>query len=136
MKFDAEEKRTGISEFRERMVSVALSLAGLGMLVAVMLGFRFAGPIHQLAATSDRIREGDLSAREPVKREDEIGLLAITFNDMADALEKLLTDKRARATQLALLETVVDELTVEGEKPSVRAAKTVLKVVRAAESLG
>ncbi len=48
---------------------------------------------------------------------------------MADALEKLLQDRKARATQIALLETVVDELTVEGEKPSIRAAKTVLEIV-------
>ena len=92
VKFDAEEKRTGVAEFSERMVSVALSLAGLGILVAVVLGFRFAGPIHELAATSNQIRQGDLTARAPVKREDEIGLLAITFNDMADALEKQVAE--------------------------------------------
>ena len=50
---------------------------------------------------------------------------------MADALEKLLRDKKARATQIALLEAVIDELTVDGEKPSVRAAKTVLEIAQA-----
>ena len=92
VKFDAEEKKRGISEFRERMFAVALSLAGLGILVAVVLGFRFAGPIHELAATANRIREGDLTARAPVKREDEIGLLARTFNDTAEALEKQVAE--------------------------------------------
>jgi len=41
VKFDAAEKRAAILEFREKMFSLALSLAGIGILVAVLLGFRF-----------------------------------------------------------------------------------------------
>lgn len=87
VKFDAAEKRTDIVRFREEMIAVALSLGGLAILVAVVLGFRFAGPIHKLAEATDRVREGDFSTRVEVTREDEIGLLARTFNKMADTLE-------------------------------------------------
>ncbi|MEJ2481884.1 MAG: PAS domain S-box protein [Gemmatimonadota bacterium] len=87
VKYDADEKRSGILDFREELISLALALAAIGLLVAAVLGFRFAGPIHDLAETANRIREGDLSARAPVRREDEIGLLARTFNQTADELQ-------------------------------------------------
>jgi PAS domain S-box-containing protein len=58
---------------------------------------RFALPIHQLAEVVNRIREGEMDARAAVAREDEVGLLARTFNEMADELEarmKQLTEFR------------------------------------------
>ena len=92
VKFDEAEKRRSVYEFREEMIALALSLAGIGMLVAVILGFRFAAPIHNLAEAANRIREGDMDARAAVKREDEIGLLARTFNHMAEDLQVQVTE--------------------------------------------
>ena len=92
VKFDEDEKRASIYEFREEMVALALSLAGIGILVAFILGFRFAAPIHNLAEAANLIREGDLDARAAVKREDEIGLLARTFNHMAEELQAQVTE--------------------------------------------
>jgi PAS domain S-box-containing protein len=91
VKFDQAEKRAAIYEFREELVSLALALAGIGILVAVFLGFRFAAPIHNLAEAANRIREGDLDARATVVREDEIGVLARTFNRMAKDLQAQVT---------------------------------------------
>jgi PAS domain S-box-containing protein len=87
VKFDTAEKRAAILEFREKMFSLALSLAGIGILVAVLLGFRFATPIHKLAEVAGRLGDGDLDARVEINREDEIGLLARTFNEMAGELQ-------------------------------------------------
>jgi PAS domain S-box-containing protein len=87
VKFDANEKKATIDDFRGRLYTLALSLAGIGLLVAVFLGFRLSKPIHDLAAVANRIREGDLNARAHRTREDEIGLLAHTFNDMAAELQ-------------------------------------------------
>jgi PAS domain S-box-containing protein len=92
VKFDATEKRAAILEFREKMFSLALSLAGIGILVAVLLGFRFAAPIHALAAVAARFGDGDLDARVEVRREDEIGLLARTFNEMAVELQERMVE--------------------------------------------
>jgi PAS domain S-box-containing protein len=87
VKFDANEKKATIDDFRGRLYTLALSLAGIGLLVAVFLGFRLSKPIHDLAGVANRIREGDLDARAHRTREDEIGLLAHTFNDMAAELQ-------------------------------------------------
>jgi PAS domain S-box-containing protein len=87
VKYDADEKRSGIEEFGWEMFWLALALSAIGLMVAAILGIRFAGPIHDLAETANRIREGNLSARAPIRREDEIGLLARTFNQTADELQ-------------------------------------------------
>jgi len=92
VKFDAAEKRSVVREFRERVFSVGVSLTGIGFLVALFLGLRFAAPIHNLAAAADQIREGNLDARATVSREDEIGHLADTFNHMAGDLQKQVTE--------------------------------------------
>ncbi len=92
VKLDAAEKRGAIMAFRSEMVSLALALAGIGLLVAVLLGFRFASPIHDLSGVANQIREGNLDARADVKREDEIGLLARTFNGMADELQERMVE--------------------------------------------
>ena len=92
VKFDADEKRASIGEFREELISLALALAGIGLLVALVLGFRLSKPIHDLARVANRIREGDLDARAHRTREDEIGLLAHTFNDMAEELQVRMTE--------------------------------------------
>lgn len=88
VKFDADEGRAAILEFRSEMIDLALSLAAFAVLVAVLLGIRVANPIHDLAATANRIRVGELDARASVAREDEIGMLSRTFNHMADELEE------------------------------------------------
>jgi PAS domain S-box-containing protein len=92
VKFDIDEKRSSIGEFRAEMISLALALAGIGLLVAVVLGFRLSKPIHDLARVANQIREGDLDARASRTREDEIGLLAHTFNAMAEELQSRMTE--------------------------------------------
>ena len=92
VKFDDAEVRRSTSEFRTEMTTLALSLSAFAILFAVLLGMRFATPIHHLAEVANRIRGGELDARATVKREDEIGLLARTFNQMADKLEERMVE--------------------------------------------
>ena len=45
-------------------------------------------PLNELSRTVRRFAEGDLRARSTVRRGDEVGELAATFNAMADELER------------------------------------------------
>lgn len=85
--FDEEEELSPLLEFRRDMTDLALSLSAIAILFGTLLGLRFAKPLQDLAGVADRIRGGELGARAPVDREDEIGLLASTFNLMTDELE-------------------------------------------------
>jgi signal transduction histidine kinase len=51
-------------------------------------------PIRRVAATIARFGQGDLTARVQTKREDEIGQLGSSFNQMAERLEHLIVSER------------------------------------------
>ena len=88
VKIDEEEQALPILEFRADMTQLAVTLAAFAILVGTFLGIRFAQPIHSLAETAAKIAGGDLEARSGVKQEDEVGLLARTFDQMAESLEE------------------------------------------------
>lgn len=78
---------------RAILLSVAMGI-GLAGAVAVLLaaGFgwlvsrRLSRPILHLAAVSQQMAAGDLTTRAQVARDDEIGQLALAFNQMSDQL--------------------------------------------------
>lgn len=92
VKFDESEERADVIEFRDRIIGVGFSLAAFAILAGVALAFAFAKPINALAAVARRIHGGDLAARADAEREDELGLLAETFNEMSEELERRLTE--------------------------------------------
>ncbi len=94
VKFDADEEREPIAAFRRESTNIGVALSAFAILLGGLLGFRFARPIHDLARVANRIREGELGARAKVHAEDEVGLLAHTFNEMADELEGRVTTLR------------------------------------------
>jgi len=70
-----------------------LAIASLAAVLVLVLGLitwllrkRILQPLQELVTASEQIRDGDLSVRSPVRREDEIGQLARSFNFMADTL--------------------------------------------------
>lgn len=86
---------------RDVLVGVAeawLLAAGLAVALAALAGYllssRISRPLVVLTETSDRMAEGDLTARAPVDREDELGRLAESFNAMADRIESTVTALR------------------------------------------
>lgn len=83
-------------------------IALAGLLVSLGLGYwyvrRLTAPMRALAATAQQVTGGDLTARCPVVRSDEIGILADAFNGMVGRLqESILTlDNKVRQRTDAL----------------------------------
>jgi signal transduction histidine kinase len=78
----------------------ALDGVGLmGLLVAILGSVIVAGgvtrPLQRIARAADGLMQGDWSQRTPVTSRDEVGLLAETFNLMAERLESWDSDLRA-----------------------------------------
>ncbi len=91
VKVDVGEQDLPFQDFRARLQRTALILSAFAILAGFALGLRFALPIHELAEAAERIRKGHLDARAPVRGEDEVGVLARTFNQMAGELEQKVT---------------------------------------------
>ncbi len=74
------------------------SLIGMlaGLLLTSLLALRFSSdisrPVNDLTSAAKDIADGNYSKRVAVKKPDELGQLAATFNDMAVTLDKTVAD--------------------------------------------
>ncbi len=80
-------------------------LVGLAVLLAAGLaGWRLARaavrPLGELSGAAERVTQGDLDFRLPVRSADEVGRLALAFNTMTEALRRTITDLRASRDEL------------------------------------
>lgn len=97
-----------LAPFRE--IETTLLFAGAAaLLLAFILSWfiakRLTGPIEKLASVAQSVTEGDYSVRPEVKRSDEIGILARSFEKMISALrdkaelEQLYQEMSARVKE-------------------------------------
>lgn len=81
----------------ERKFRILRLIQGASLLMTVCLAtlmflnvYKYVvGPLHQLVNLAGRLRAGDFSSRLDSKGDDELSLLADTFNDMADSLDTM-----------------------------------------------
>lgn len=77
-----------LTDLGARMRLAALSLLAVATLLAWFLARRISGPVLEMTEASRRIAHGDLSVRVPVRTDDEVGDLALSFNSMARDLAR------------------------------------------------
>ncbi len=76
---------------RALYVNCALAMAAVIVIAIIFSSFfarRALAPIKALTEAARRVRAGDLHQRVPVESNDEIGMLAQTFNDMTSSLTR------------------------------------------------
>ena len=85
-----------------RSILLAALAAGI---IALALGFilfrQITAPLDALASASDKIAHGDLTARAPVRGDDEIARVARSFNAMAINLARSETARRNMLADIA-----------------------------------
>lgn len=81
---------------RALLVSAVVLL--IGIVIAALQGVRLAKPIRALTMQAQRIAGGDLSSRVAEDRRDELGVLAKTFNLMANEIRDLLAEQAQKAS--------------------------------------
>jgi len=77
-----------IEKVRKSISIISLLILVGGMIVLFSLSSLTMRPLRQMIKTIEEIAHGDLTQRTPVKYEDELGNLAMSFNQMVDKLEQ------------------------------------------------
>jgi signal transduction histidine kinase len=112
----------------------------LGLVALALITFGFSllfrqtvyHPVERLLAAMARARAGDLEARAPEAKHDEIGILAREYNSLIARLREM-TDERER--QKELLQERVNEATVELAERNVQLEDANLELWRTARRL-
>lgn len=107
-----------ITDATDQSRNVLIGLFSLGVITVFAIGFvvsrRISKPILQLVRTSQAISAGDLDQRSGLKRSDEIGILANSFDDMTIKLQNLLKIQAEEASKLnAILKSIADGVVVQ-----------------------
>lgn len=81
------------------LLTVVVTFSSSGVLI-VLLTRSMLAPVDDLLAATREVRSGDLSARVDVTTDDEIGVLATSFNDMLADLERASDEIRASRARI------------------------------------
>jgi nitrogen fixation/metabolism regulation signal transduction histidine kinase len=92
------------------LLAASFWLMSLGLLV--FLAHRVSRPIRQLTEGLSRLASGDLNARVPAGRDDEVGRAIQAFNDMATRLQQS-TDRLIYLGQIASWQTLARKMAHE-----------------------
>ncbi|HEY0141775.1 MAG TPA: SpoIIE family protein phosphatase [Thermoanaerobaculia bacterium] len=93
----------GLRATAARNFGFGMGLIAFALIGIVPLANHLTRDVHSVAAGAERIAQGDLMTRLPVKSKNELGQLALAFNRMAEDLsihqQKLLEGERTRKEQ-------------------------------------
>ncbi len=86
-KQDLEEVYAPIQAMLHNIVILVMLVGSLVCLLALLLAAGIGRPIRRMAAVAGRLAAGDLNARNQIEAADELGVLAESFNAMADSIQ-------------------------------------------------
>lgn len=90
-----------IDDLEKWTMTVSLILTAvmivIGILLALFIGNRIAKPLHRLVQYAKTFSTGDLSQSVNIKREDEIGTLANSFEEMRKNLSRIIDNVREKS---------------------------------------
>ncbi|WP_370949821.1 sensor histidine kinase [Amycolatopsis sp. cg5] len=84
-----------------RIALVAGGVLLLAVLVTVLAGARLVRPLRALTSAARLAGSGDAPARVEVKGKDEIGRLAVAFNEMSAARQRLEDNRKTMVSDIA-----------------------------------
>lgn len=93
-----------------QFLAFVVTAVGLVILLGLLwvMSRRLVQPVRLLTDTATAVAAGDLSRQVPVKREDEIGALATSFNSMTSQLRQLIGNLEQKVSdRTKALETVI-----------------------------
>lgn len=76
-----------IDTIRNTIFALMIASMAIGAAIAILFGRSISGPLQSVVVMIKELRNGHLSARLNIKRQDEIGIMAATMDEFADDLQ-------------------------------------------------
>ncbi|MGE2713265.1 MtrAB system histidine kinase MtrB [Mycolicibacterium litorale] len=89
--FPLSNEESTIALVRGTMATGGVVLLGLLAAIALLVARQIVLPVRSASRIAERFAEGHLSERMPVRGEDDMARLAVSFNDMAESLQRQIT---------------------------------------------
>ncbi|MGV9797956.1 MtrAB system histidine kinase MtrB [Mycobacterium sp. NPDC003449] len=86
--FPLNNEESTISLVRGTMLTGGVVLLGLLTAIALVVARQIVQPVRSASRIAERFAEGHLTERMPVRGEDDMARLAVSFNDMAESLSR------------------------------------------------
>jgi len=125
--YDATGELNQVQRLQYICFSIIATSVVLSVLVAYLLSRWLGAPITKLHRTAQQVRDRDFSARVNLNSNDELGLLAETFNDMVTEIRTYagsLEDKNRE------LETRVEQRTAQLQEKATQLEQTLFELQR------
>lgn len=90
--FPLTSEESTITLVRGTMVTGGVVLLVLLAGIALLVSRQVVLPVRSASRIAERFAEGHLSERMPVRGEDDMARLAVSFNDMAESLQRQITN--------------------------------------------
>ena len=81
--------KTTLDLNRRQLIILTVMLTGIASLLAAVLSRQFTKPIDQIKDAVDRLTHNDFSARPRLEREDELGQLSRSVDQLGEALQRV-----------------------------------------------
>lgn len=91
-----------IQSIKIQMIMLGVFAVVISLIIAMIMGSLISRPIRGMAKTAKKIAGGDLTTEQiQIKNRDEVGDLALAFNQMAANLKDLITNVRHNTVQVS-----------------------------------
>ena len=109
------DNKQAVQDLNRELFSIIIEAIVVGFAIAIALGIILSNtllqPIRSMTKAAEKMSEGDFSSMIAVESEDELGVLANTFNNMASQLEETLEEiKKSEILRREFVANVSHEL--------------------------
>lgn len=135
----AEDSNKELVSTTASMKTNVLILSTIAILVGIVVSFflirLITGSVKQIIKTTDSLAAGDMTVRSDIQRKDEIGLLAVATNKLAQQFDRNLAQVRGSSSTIGSSTTILNSLASDMSASAENMAGKASTVATAAEEM-
>jgi PAS domain S-box-containing protein len=136
VEFPRDQVYAPVWRMARRLAAITVVLLAAGLVVAWIFGTRLTTPLAELAGAAKAISGGEYTRRVSAgARDDEVGTLATSFNQMAESIEVARRAVEERSEELAHRAEQLSDQATELEMSNEELARSVEETIRTRDDL-